>query len=168
MLRISSTAVCAAFLLCAGPALAKTRTLLAEGSPFMTFDLPQSWKTSEIERGLEIHSSDGEAYVWIESYTPAQQKTVFAEHDRYFSAQGVKTRGEPTKQEPQVSQGKTIVYLEFDATWKSEPTLLRYALVDPRTRSGRQVIVVYWTSPDASKRFDEDVLTMTETLELAP
>ena len=167
MFNFISAALAVALLLCASPATARQRVLTVDGSPFMTFELPRGWKVSEIERGLQIRSNDGEAYVWIESYAPSQRDAVLAEHDKYFAGQGVRIKGDPEVQPPQQADGKTIVYMEFQATWKSAPTVLRYALVDPHARSGREVIVSYWVSPDASQRVDEDVLTMTESLALA-
>jgi hypothetical protein len=54
--------------------LASTALALAEPmeirpkAPVATFDLPDSWETSRIERGIQTISPDKEVDLWIEAY----------------------------------------------------------------------------------------------------
>ncbi len=163
-----------AFILCALSALflfspraeAGQRVITVNGAPFVTVDVPGGWRVSEVARGLELRSRDDEAYVWFESYGPSQEKAIFAEHDRYFSGQGVVVSGEPHVTKAQEIEGNLVTFLEFDATWKGARTLLRYALVDPRLPSGRLVLVSFWASPKGGG-YDEDVLGMIASLKPA-
>src|SRR5918912_3734973 len=83
-------AVCLACI--ATPGMAKTMKV-TPASPVAIVDLPDSWEVVDTKRGFGVKSPDKEVFFWIETFTPDQRASVVAEHERYFTRQGVKITG---------------------------------------------------------------------------
>ncbi|TDR94852.1 hypothetical protein [Enterovirga rhinocerotis] len=136
----------------AGPAWAR-QVNLPSGNPIAGVDIPGDWKTSATRRGVEVRSPDEEVFFWIEVYLPADQAAVSGEHERYFAKQGVKVTGEPTISRSEEG-GVKVQATAFPATWKGDPTVLRYLAINPGLPSGNLVLISYWASPDGDKAHD--------------
>ena len=123
------------------------------GNPVLGVDIPNGWKTSATNRGIEVRSPDEEIFFWIEVYLPAQYDAVVKEHEKYFKGQGVAITGEP-KIATSNEDGVKIQATDFPATWKGDKTILRYLAIDPNLPAKNQVLLSFWASPEGEKKHD--------------
>ena len=143
--------VCLAFIATSG--MAKT-IKVTPANPVAIVDIPDDWKVVDTKRGFGVKSPDEEVFLWIETFTPDQRASVVAEHERYFKRQGVQITGEPkvdTRSDPTVSIRAT----DLPATWKGEPTVLRYLAIDLHLPSQTQILLSYWASPDGDQEHND-------------
>ena len=143
--------VCLAFI--AMPGMAETIKVTPE-NPVAIVDIPDGWKVVDTKRGFGVKSPDGEVYMWIETFTPDQRASVVAEHERYFARQGVQITGEP-RVETHGDQTVSIRLTDLPATWKGDPTVLRYLAIDLHLRSQTQILLSYWASPDGDHEHND-------------
>ena len=123
--------------------------------PVAQFTIPDDWKTSHIERGIQAVSKDKEVYFWIETYKPDQFQDIVAEHSAYWKDQGVEiTSRDEAKHE---ENGWEIVLTTEHATWKGEPTVLYYVEYHLGLASNSNIVVTYWASPEGDKSFHDAV-----------
>ena len=150
--------------------LASTALALAEPmeirpkAPVATFDLPDSWDTSRIERGIQAISPDKEVDLWIEAYKPDQFQAILAEHNAYWKEQGVEITGQDSKTHKE--GGQQVQMTTETATWNGKPTVLYYIEYDLGLASKSNIVVTYWASPEGDKTFHADVGKILESLEV--
>jgi hypothetical protein len=135
-------------------ALAKTAKL-TPADTVAALDFPDSWKISNIKRGLQAKSPDEEVYVWAELVPPDEVDTVQKEHDAYFEKQKVTiSQAEPDGKEV---DGRKWAFITPKATYKGEPTIIRYIIINPKVASGKIVVFTYWASPEGDKNYDKEM-----------
>ncbi len=142
-------ALVAALCLAAAPALSRPINIPSD-SPVAGIELPGGWTTTATKRGVEVKSPDEEVFFWVEVYQPAQYAAVVAEHERYFGKQGVAITGEGRTSSSKDGNVQ-IKATAFPATWKGDPTVLRYLSIDPGLPSKSQILLSYWASPKGDK-----------------
>jgi hypothetical protein len=144
----------AALLCVSGVAAAKT-VKLTPSETVAALDFPDSWKVSNIKRGLEAKSPDEEVYVWAELVPSDEVDTVQKEHDGYFAKQKVTmAKADPV---PKDVDGRRWAFIEPQSTWKGKPTVVRYIIIDPKVASGKIVVFTYWASPEGDKNYDKEM-----------
>ncbi len=141
--------------------LAETMTIGA----FAKVTIPDAWNPREIERGVEAKSPDEEVYIWVESFNDDTIQTVMAEHESYFTRQGVTVTGK-TKTVEATRNGLQIKILDVPAIWKGKRTVLQYAIVDAGLPSGRKLLLTEWASPDGEKTYDPDTTAILDSVVL--
>jgi len=165
-MRFSARAAFCLFLLgaAAAPVSAKDVSFSSDSSK-LTFSLPDNWEAKPMKRGLEIKSSDGEVFLWIESYRKSEAE-IKAEHGKYFQSQGVAFTGEP-KITAQPAQGYGLAFMDMPATWKGKPTVLRYIFIEPANAAKNSMMLSYWASPEGDKANDAAMGKLIESLSQA-
>jgi hypothetical protein len=144
----------AALLCLPGIALAKTAKLTPEDT-VATLDFPDSWKISNIKRGLQAKSPDEEVYVWAELVASDQVDTVQKEHNVYFEKQKVTmSQADPDGKEV---DGRKWAFIEPKATYDGKPTVIRYIIINPKVASGKIIVFTYWASPEGDKNYDKEM-----------
>jgi predicted Zn-dependent protease len=146
--------VVAALLCLPGFAIAKTAKLTPSDT-VASLDFPDSWKVTNIKRGVQAKSPDEEVYVWAELVPSDEVDTVQKEHDDYFEKQKVTmAKSDPVAKEV---DGRRWAFIEPQATWKGKPTVVRYIIIDPKVASGKIVVFTYWASPEGDKNYDKEM-----------
>lgn len=136
-------------VLAPGPTSARPMNI-PSGNPVVSVDVPGGWKSSATSRGIEVRSPDEEVFFWLEVYLPAQLEAIRAEHQAYFTKQGVKITGEPKV--ATINEGTVkVVATDLPATWNGKPTVLRYLAIDPSLPGQNQILLSYWASPEGDK-----------------
>jgi hypothetical protein len=123
--------------------------------PIAEFAIPDDWKTSRIDRGIQAISKDGEVYFWIESYKPDEFPQIIAEHNAYWKKQGVAITS--SDEEKHQENGKEVMFTTEHATWKGAPTVLYYIEFQLGLASQSNIVFTYWASPDGDKTFQKEV-----------
>lgn len=144
----------AALLCLPGLALARTAKL-TPADTVATMEFPDSWKISTIKRGLQAKSPDEEVYVWAELVAGNEVDTLQKEHDEYFAKQNVTM----SKVEPEGKEvdGKKWAFVNPVATYKGDPTVIRYIIINPKVDSGKIIVFTYWASQEGDKNYDKEM-----------
>ena len=144
----------AALLCLPGMVFAKSAKLTADET-IAVLEFPDSWKISNIKRGLQAKSPDEEVYVWAELVPSDEVNTVQKEHDDYFEKQKVTmAKAEPV---PKEVDGRKWAFIEPQSTWKGKPTVVKYIIINPGIASGKIVVFTYWASPEGDKNYDKEM-----------
>ena len=130
----------------------------------ITLDVPSGYKVEESTRGVLVKSPDGEVDVWVEVYKDIETDKLIGEHDRYWKKNEVAMNGDgerSSREDGDIHVNRT----DFKhATWKGDPTVLRYTAVGPYGSQKEWVLITYWASPEGDKEFNDDIQKMIGTL----
>ena len=148
----------AALLLAPAAAFAKPLTVND-----ITVDVPASFKASESDRGIEMKTPDEEVFVWVETYTPDTEAAIMGEHETYWKEQGVKL-ADPQKSTNDKRSPPTHATDYKGATWKGDPTVLRYFHVGPFGKSNKSILVTLWASPAGNDGHVADLQTIYDSI----
>src|SRR3978361_1593971 len=85
MQKFIPAVIAAAF---AGSAFAGTHKL-PEEKPLATINIPDAWKTEDIDTGIESTSDDGEVYIAVETTDADNVKEAMAESIKFLKEKGV-------------------------------------------------------------------------------
>jgi hypothetical protein len=133
-------------------------------SPVAKFTIPDDWKTSRVDRGIQAISKDGEVDFWIEAYTPDQLQAIIDEHKAYWKDQGVSISSSDS--ETHTADGKQVEVTTQHATWKGKPTVLYYIEFNLGLPSKSNIVLTYWASPEGDKSFQSEVGDVIKSLEV--
>lgn len=125
----------------------------------ITLDVPGGYEVSSSKRGIEVKSPDGEVYVWVETFLGAESETLLAEHKRYWKEQKV-VLGNPTTTTGKSGEADVENTNFPDATWKGDPTVVRYSAIGPFGSQKEMLLVTYWASPSGDKEFGDTIQKM--------
>ena len=132
--------------------------------PIAVFTMPDDWKTSRIDRGVQAISKDEQVYFWIESYKPDEFQQILAEHNDYWKKQGVTITS--SDEQKHQENGKEVMFTTQHATWKGAPTVLYYIEFQLGLASQSNIVFTYWASPDGDKTFQKEVGDVLASLEV--
>ena len=146
------------------PAFAKTFNLPDEGS-FALITIPDSWKSKEIDKGVESQSSDGEVYFAVEATDAKGVDKTIEEAIDFLKAQGVTIDPKSVKQ----SEGKINGMDGVDITWsgKDKEGDAIISLTILAVTPNKVLLVTYWGSPAGTKNKAKelgDILNSTKSL----
>lgn len=158
--RLAGPIGAAGFLL--GLAVAKPVTIVP-GDPPIKADIPATWKVSEIKRGIQAKTADGEVFLWFESYRPSQLEALLAEHNAYFKGQGVIITAEP-KASAEEYPNYALKVSTYPATYEGKPTVLRYLSVVPKAEGKRHLLLSYWASPEGDEEYRSEMKAILQSL----
>ncbi len=152
---ISAFALFLAPSLATVPAAAKTITFRATGAPF-PINLPNNWRVKDIERGVEISSSDREVRFWVEAIDTGNVDAVVNNYFKSFRQQGVKMRL-PMTQRKDVFGGVDVILMDIPSIYDGNTTIIRMLITNPRPQERKGLFIAYWASPKADRKYDETV-----------
>ena len=145
----------AVLLGCSLPASAKIVTMNG-----LSIDLPEGFKASDSNRGIQAATPDDSVYVWFETYGVGDAKALIAEHNRFWTKKKVKLSG-ATSGDGKTTGGVPWLSTDYaDATWRGDPTVIRYTEYGPFGSEGKYVLVTLWATPEGDKTFKDDIGTM--------
>jgi hypothetical protein len=151
------------FMACAPLARAETMEV-RPSAPVAKFDIPDTWKTTRIHRGIEAVSADSEVYFWIESYKPDEFDQIIAEHNEYWKKQGVVITS--SDEEKHQENGSEVSMTTEHATWKGDPTVLYYIEFHLGLPSKSNIVLTYWASPEGDKEYQKEVGDVISSLKV--
>jgi hypothetical protein len=131
------------------PAFADTFRL-PENKPVVSFVLPDSWKPTETDAGMEAQSVDGEIYLAVEFVDTDSLNDVIDSNLSYLVTQGVAVEKKPKSEGDSTINDMAITHTSYNGTDKDGPceVSLSFLTVAP----GKGLMITYWGSPDAADR----------------
>jgi hypothetical protein len=133
-------------------------------APVAKFTIPDSWKISRIDRGIQAISKDEEVDFWIEVYKPNDFKQILAEHDAYWKEQGVEIASRDSQ--THIESGQTMTITNEHATWNGKPTVLYYVEFKLGLPSQSNIVFTYWASPEGNDTFRKEVGAVLSSLKV--
>ena len=123
---------------------------LPENKPVVSFALPDSWKPTETDAGMEARSVDGEIYLAVEFVDTDSLNDVIDSNLSYLSTQGVAVEKKPKSEGDSTINDMAITHTSYDGTDKDGPceVSLSFLTVAP----GKGLMITYWGSPDAADK----------------
>ena len=128
---------------------------LPESKPIVSFVLPDSWKPSATDAGLEANSVDGEVYIAVEFVDADSVDDMIDATKTFLDQQGVKVEKKAKSKGDSTINDMSISHTSFNATDKDGPceVSLSFLTVAP----GKGLMITYWGSPDAADKHKESL-----------
>ena len=125
----------------------------------ITLDVPAGYKVSSSKRGVLVKSPDDEVDVWVETFHGSESETLLAEHSAYWKKEKV-VLGKSSTSNGKSGDADVENTVFPDATWKGDPTVLRYSAIGPFGSQKEMLLVTYWASPTGDKDFGDSIQKM--------
>ena len=132
----------------AASAAAKTFEL-PDANPAAVVYLPNGWKPSEVEKGVEATSPDGETYVAIETATAKSMKALIDEDIDFLTKQGVTIDRSTQQTHDTEINGIPVSMLHWKGRDKDGPTAVTLGLYG--MSDNLILLLTAWSSPDGDK-----------------
>ncbi len=128
---------------------------LPENKPIVSFVLPDSWKPTETDTGLQAVSVDGEIYLALEFIDADSVNDVVDDSVSFLEKQGVTVDKAPKSQGDSTLNNMAISHTSYKATDKDGPceVSLSFLTVAP----GKGLMITYWGSTDAADKHKESL-----------
>ena len=135
---------------------------LPEQKPVVAFNLPDSWKPSETDAGLEAASVDGEVYISIEYIDADSANDVIDSAISFLDKQGVKVDKTPKSKGDSTINDMPISHTSYNGTDKDGPceVSLSFVTVAP----GKGLMITYWGSQEAANKHQESLVKILDSI----
>ena len=130
------------------PAFAKTFDL-PDANPAVTVTLPNAWKPSEVEKGVEATSPDGETYIAVETATAKGMTTLIDEDIQFLSDQGVVIDKSTQQSQDTTANGISVSFLHWTGKDKDGPTAVTLGIFG--ITDNLVLLMTAWSSPAGDK-----------------
>jgi hypothetical protein len=128
---------------------------LPENKPIVSFVLPDSWKPTETDTGLQAASVDGEIYLALEFIDADSVNDVVDDSMSFLEKQGVTVEKDPKSQGDSTINDMAISHMSYKGTDKDGTceVSLSFLTVAP----GKGLMITYWGSTDAADKHKESL-----------
>jgi hypothetical protein len=140
--------------LVAVPVLAKTYQL-PDANPAVSVTLPDKWKPSEVEKGMEATSPDGETYVALETATAKGMETLIDEDIQFLTDQGVVVDKSTQQTHDTTINGMSVSFLRWSGKDKDGPTNVTLGIYG--VTGNLVLLMTAWSSPAGEKLYDKEM-----------
>lgn len=147
------------------PAVAFGKTFpIPSDDAIATVSIPDSWKPSPYDGGVEATAADGGVYVAVEMVKANDLESATKNGIEWFGKQGVEIDPDSMKTED-VNIGSLPGFeLSFSGKDKDGPAEVSMTLV-PTNASGKFLFVYYWGSPAGAKANLNDLKAIANSLQ---
>ena len=122
---------------------------LPDANPAVVVYLPNSWKPSEVEKGVEATSPDGETYVAIETATAKGMEALIDEDIAFLAKQGVVIDRSTQQSHDMQVNGMPSSLLHWMGKDKDGPTAVTLGIFG--VTDNLILLMTAWSSPDGDK-----------------
>ena len=130
------------------PALAKVYEL-PDANPGVSVNVPDRWKPTEVDKGVEATSPDGETYIAFETATAKGMEALIDEDIKFLSKQGV-TIDKSTQQSQETNiNGIPATLLHWKGKDKDGPTAVTLGIFG--VTDNLILLMTAWSSPSGDK-----------------
>jgi hypothetical protein len=143
------------------PALAKTFEL-PDANPAVTVTLPNSWKPSEVEKGVEATSADGETYVAAETATAKGMEKLIDEDIEFLTAQGVTIDKSTQQTQDTTANGIPVSFLHWKGKDKDGPTAVTLGIFG--VSDNLVLLLTAWSSPLGDKKHGDELTAILQSI----
>ena len=151
--------LCAALV---APAFGATHKVPTE-EPIATVSIPDKWPTKERAENIEATSPDGAMHFLVLQPEGRKVAEGMGEIMRYIrNTGGIVVQADSMKNEPGKLNGADVRNISWQAKNKDGDVTIKYIIMTmPENRS---LIVAYWGSPAAEKKYQSDLKKMRQSI----
>jgi hypothetical protein len=133
----------AAFLAVVLPVLAQAETLkFPSDAPVASITIPDSWKPTETDSGIEANSPDTAIYFSIDVATAKSSDKVISDAVDFLSDNGVTIDTATQKTSEDTLNGMAMQNLDWDGTDADGPVNIGLSLASPDGET--MLVITYW------------------------
>ena len=133
---------------------------LPDANPAATVYLPGSWKPSEVEKGMEATSPDGETYVAIETATTKSMESLIDDDIAFLTKQGVVIDRSTQQTHDMEVNGIATSMLHWMGKDKDGPTAVTLGIFG--ITDNLIVLLTAWSSPAGDKANGSELTKIVE------
>jgi hypothetical protein len=135
---------------------------LPENKPIVSFVLPDSWKPTETDAGLQAVSVDGEIYIAIEFVDADSVSDMIDDTLGFLDEQGVSVEKKPKSEGDSTIKDMSVSHISYNGTDKDGPceVSLSFLTVTP----GKGLMISYWGSQNAADKHKESLEKILESI----
>lgn len=149
------TFLTALLLLGVGASLQAKTIRIPEDKPVISVDIPSTWETEDLDKGVQTKSPDGEAQIFFEVISAKKIGALIDENINYLKENKVvideSTRKENDFELPGI-KGKTLTW---DAKDEFGPESV--ALVFGKVSDSKMLMITYWVTKQSEKKHGEEL-----------
>lgn len=128
---------------------------LPERHPAASFMVPDSWKPSETDAGIEAASADGEIYLSIEFADADNMNDLIDSTFAFLDKQGVKVEGKSLNKGESTLNGMSVTHMNYKA--KDKDGTCEVAISFLALDDGKVLVITYWGATDAADKHKESL-----------
>lgn len=163
---LAFAAVAALFLsLASTPSQAKSYTI-GDDRPIAVIVVPDSWKTEEIEDGIESTSPDSNVYIAAEAVEIKNVEEVTKEAIKYFLEQGITLDESTMKQSETKIGGMPAVDISWKGKDKDGPTNVGLTFVIVSEQDS--VLLYFWGNDEGIKMNEPALRLIADSIKAVP
>ena len=157
------TLILAAALGCclATPGFAKTFEL-PDANPAVVVTLPNSWKPSEVDKGAEATSADGETYIAVETATAKGMKTLIDEDIDFLTKQGVVIDRSTQETKDTELNDMKVSFLHWKGKDKDGPTAVTLGIFG--VSDNLVLLLTAWSSPKGDTKHGDELTAILQSI----
>ena len=140
--------------LVAVPVLAKTYQL-PDANPAVSVMLPDKWKPSEVEKGVEATSPDGETYVALETATAKGIEALIDDDIQFLTDRGVVVDKSTQQTHDTTINGMSVSFLRWSGKDKDGPTNVTLGIYG--VTGNLILLMTAWSSPTGEKLYGKEL-----------
>ena len=122
---------------------------LPDANPAVSVMLPNSWKPSEVDTGVEATSPDGETYVALETATAKSMESLISDDIDFLTEQGVKIDKSTQQTHDTTQNGMPVSFLRWSGKDKDGPTNVTLGIF--AVSNNLILLMTAWSSPAGEK-----------------
>ena len=153
--------VLTALIAWATPALAKTYDL-PDANPAVSVTLPNGWKPTEVDKGVEATSPDGETYVAFETATAKGMEALIDEDIAFLTRQGVEIDRATQQSQDMAVNGVKVSMLHWTGKDKDGPTAVTLGIFG--VTDNLILLMTAWSSPAGDKAHGGELTTILNSV----
>jgi hypothetical protein len=157
------TTLIASALCCllAVPGFAKTYQL-PDANPAVSVTLPNAWKPTEVEKGVEATSPDEETYVALETATAKTLETLITDDIKFLTEQGVVIDRSTQQTHDTTMNGIPVSFLRWAGKDKDGPTNVTLGIFG--ITDNLVLLMTAWSSPAGEKLYDKQITDIVSSI----
>jgi hypothetical protein len=145
----------------ASPGFAKTFEL-PDANPAVVVTLPNGWKPSEVEKGVEATSADGETYIAVETATAKGMETLIDEDIDFLTKQGVVIDKSTQETKDTAMNDMKVSFLHWQGKDKDGPTAVTLGIFG--VSDNLVLLLTAWSSPAGDKKHGDELTKILESI----
>ncbi len=145
----------------AGPLQAKTFGL-PDANPGVSVTLPDKWKPTEVDKGVEATSPDQETYVAFETATAAKMEALIDEDIAFLRKSGVEIDRSSQQTQDTVINGIKVAMLHWTGKDKDGPTAVTLGIFG--LTDNLVMLMTAWSSPAGDKAHGDELTAMLSSV----
>ena len=162
---MKKTALLATLLLATLGGSASAKTIrIPEDKPVISVNIPSSWETDDLDKGVQCKSADGEAQIFFEVTSAKKIDALIDENVDYLKENKV-IIDESTKKESEFEiDGMAGHVLSWDGKDEFGPE--HVALVFGKVSDSKMLMITYWVTKKTEKKNGAEITAVMDSVKL--